>query len=330
MDASALTYKAPQSVYASRPGSPSTGQIWIMTDTDCSGTTSATPTQCRWSGSTWQATGGTSGGSSTTNPLQTLSNLVTRTSSTVLTLLPNAGASTPYGFTVYSGTSDTTYNFTTSPTVTITGGSGSDTAYIYVDIGGTLTVGNNNLTMSCSGACTVVSGITQFPKSSIHIATWTASSATWDASGGTNFLGVGSSINTASIGPGGSSCTSGTVAYSDLTAAATTQEITVISGVPALTGYVNSYLNQATNFSGGSATGLTVSMGRTGSPNNYEMTGFPVSLMSGGITIFPFTPSGPLQTSSTYNIVLAFTSTGANLNTFTAGSLVWEVCSLAF
>lgn len=59
-----------QDVYANRPTSPATGTVFIMTDTDCSGTTSATPTQCRWSGSVWQATGGTGGsGGCTTNSL---------------------------------------------------------------------------------------------------------------------------------------------------------------------------------------------------------------------------------------------------------------------
>lgn len=61
-DDSALTWPAPQSVYSGRPGSPITKQVWIMTDTDCAGTASATPTQCRWSGSAWQPTGGSGGG----------------------------------------------------------------------------------------------------------------------------------------------------------------------------------------------------------------------------------------------------------------------------
>ncbi len=62
VDASALNIKPAQSVYSSRPGSPFTGQVWIMTDTDCAGSPSGTPTQCRWSGSTWQATGGSGTG----------------------------------------------------------------------------------------------------------------------------------------------------------------------------------------------------------------------------------------------------------------------------
>ena len=104
-DDSALTWKSPQSVYASRPGSPITGQIWTMTDTDCAGTASATPTQCRWSGSTWQATGGSgsgggSGGASVT-PVAVSSGNTTTT--------------IPYGVTISAGTQ-------ALPSCTITGG----------------------------------------------------------------------------------------------------------------------------------------------------------------------------------------------------------------
>ncbi len=61
----ATTYIPAHSVYASRPGSPVTNQLWIMDDTDCAGTASATPTQCKWSGSVWQATGGSGSGGGT-------------------------------------------------------------------------------------------------------------------------------------------------------------------------------------------------------------------------------------------------------------------------
>ncbi len=309
-------------VYPNGTSDPATcvvGQYFMRTDTQTVKICTST--------NTWTAISGSGGG--TTNPLQTLANLVTRTSSTVLTLLPSASASTPYGFTVYGGTSDTTYNFTTNPTGTISAGTG--TAYIYVDIGGTLSIGHNGLTVSCAGACAAVSGITQFPKSSIHIATWTATSGTWDTSGGTNFLGVGASVNTASLsgGGGGPTCTGFTVPYTSLTAASHTQEITIQSSVAAATAFGAAYFSQDTNFSGGSGTTLTVSMGRTGS-NNTEMSGGQVPLMSGGIsTPYSFAPPSPLQVSSTYNIVLAFTS-DVNLNTYTAGSLSGSLCSYAF
>ena len=72
-DRSVLTDLPPSSVYASRPGSPTTKQVWIMTDTDCVGIASATPTQCRWSGSAWQATGGSGSGTGTVTSVATSS-----------------------------------------------------------------------------------------------------------------------------------------------------------------------------------------------------------------------------------------------------------------
>src|SRR6185369_17805547 len=99
----------------------------------------------------------------------------------------------------------------------------------------------------------------------------------------------------------------------------TTQEITILSGVTGATLFTMSTLTETTQFSGGASTALTVSMGRTGS-NNTEMTGGLVPLMRASGTFWPFTPPPP-QVTGTYNIVLAFTSTGANLSTFTAGVL---------
>ncbi len=61
--------------YANRPTSPATGTVYIATDTDCGGTASATPTQCRWSGSTWQATGGVGGAGAVTCTVTAVSSI---------------------------------------------------------------------------------------------------------------------------------------------------------------------------------------------------------------------------------------------------------------
>lgn len=58
----------PNSVYASRPGSPVNGQTWIMRDKLCDGSGSG-PSNCRWNGTIWETIGGgggtgTPGGSS--------------------------------------------------------------------------------------------------------------------------------------------------------------------------------------------------------------------------------------------------------------------------
>ena len=66
VDAHAATWIPPAATFASAPGSPATGAVYIFTDATatgtCSGGGSALAT-CRWSGSAWAAVGG--GGGST-------------------------------------------------------------------------------------------------------------------------------------------------------------------------------------------------------------------------------------------------------------------------
>lgn len=141
------------------------------------------------------------------------------------------------------------------------------------------------------------------------------SGSAWVALGGTGGGGSGSIT-----------CDSGTVPYTSLTAASTSQEVTILSSVAGLTGYEYSLLSETTQFTGGAATALTVSMGRTGT-NNAEMSGgtFTLKQSSGDANFVAFIPPIP-QMTSTYNIVLNFTATGANVNTFTAGVLSYRVC----
>lgn len=311
-DDSALGWKAPQSVYASRPGSPFTGQNWIMTDTDCAGTASATPTACRWSGSAWQATGGSGGGGASSSS-QLTDFLVTRTDSTHLSINANSNVNI----------NSVVYTFASAVTATISAGTG--TLYLYIDQFGTLTCGNN-LTMTCSGVGSAVSGVTAFPAQSTPIWTWTATSGTWDTSGGTNkraFISGGF----AGTGGGGSSitCDSGTVPYTSLTAAATTQEITIETALPGLTGFGYALMSETTQFAGGSTTALTVGMGRSGLSPEMSGASLPLKQSSGDANFTGFIPPIP-QMTSTYNVILLFTSTGANLNTFTSGVASWRLC----
>lgn len=110
--------------------------------------------------------------------------LVTRTSSTVLTLAAAATSTNPC---ILNGT-----NFTSPITATISANGG--TSYIYASGtsiiagygGGTFAAGN----VVCSG-CTATLGITSFPNPTdgvVPIWTWTATSGTWDVSGGTKKL----------------------------------------------------------------------------------------------------------------------------------------------
>lgn len=103
---------------------------------------------------------------------------VVRTSATVLTIFSNASATTPCDF----GRGTTSTRITSPATVTIS--AGSNTAYISVGSGGTITVGVGSDTVVCSG-CTSNTGVA-FPAEN-PVWTWTATSGTWDASGGLDF-----------------------------------------------------------------------------------------------------------------------------------------------
>jgi len=114
----------------------------------------------------------------------------TLTSATTLTIGARCSATTPcnvrFGSTVQS--------FTSSTSATI--GTGTGTAYIYLDSSGTLTVGHN-LTVTCASGCVAASGITAFPNNSIPLFTWTATNGTWNTTGGTDWRAFQSSINIA-------------------------------------------------------------------------------------------------------------------------------------
>jgi len=134
-----------------------------------------------WNGSAWapaNPSGG--GGGSSTGPIGNDAFSATWTSATVLTINPNA-STTDIAVARFGATA---YRFTSSATATISAGTG--TAYIYLDNTGNLDVGDNGLTVTCSG-CMHASGITAFPTDSIPLFTWTATSGTWNSSGGTDY-----------------------------------------------------------------------------------------------------------------------------------------------
>jgi hypothetical protein len=101
---------------------------------------------------------------------------VARSSATVLIIGANCSTSTPcvvrFGALVYS--------FGSSATATISAGSGL--ALVYISSTGVLTVGSN-VTATCGG-CTALTGVTAFPPDAIPIFTWSATSGTWDTTGG--------------------------------------------------------------------------------------------------------------------------------------------------
>ena len=130
-------------------------------------------------------------------------------------------------------------------------------------------------------------------------------------------------------GAAASPCAHGTVSYTALTAAASSQEITIQTSVSGNTRWLGVVLSETTQFTG--TTGLTVSMGRPGSTTHAEMTNgtnFPLMVSSGDANYVSTRPIPP-QITGTYNIVLNFAVTGGYVSAATAGSLTWEVCSYA-
>ncbi|HWB82787.1 MAG TPA: hypothetical protein VG675_01520 [Bryobacteraceae bacterium] len=102
---------------------------------------------------------------------------VARTSATTLTVGANCSVATPCNVRV----GGVVYSIINPATVTLSAGTG--TAYLYVSVSGVLTAGHN-LTLTCSAGCAAQSGITGFPLNSVPLYTWTATSGTWDATGG--------------------------------------------------------------------------------------------------------------------------------------------------
>jgi hypothetical protein len=104
----------------------------------------------------------------------------TWTSATALTIGANCASATPCNLRLGS----TVYSFTQSCTANISAGTG--TAYVYFASTGALTIGHN-VTVSSSAGCQTQTGVTNFPAGSIPLATWTATSGTWDTAGGLDY-----------------------------------------------------------------------------------------------------------------------------------------------
>jgi hypothetical protein len=126
-------------------------------------------------GWTLESTSGSGSGASMASQLGDFA--VVRTSATVLTIGANCSVTTPcivsFGSLVYS--------FVSGGSVSISAGTGL--AYVYVSSAGALTVGHN-LTANCTAGCIAQSGVTLFPTDAIPLFTWSATSGTWDATGG--------------------------------------------------------------------------------------------------------------------------------------------------
>lgn len=190
VDFSAAASTKPFQTGASIPSTCAAGQMFFLTSAAAGSNVYGCTASNVWS-LEGGGTGG-SGGSGATLASQLGDFVVTRTSSTTLSIGPGCSAATPCN--IRFGTQ--VYTFSTGGTVTISGGTG--TAYIYLSGTGVLTVGHN-LTVTCSSGCTAQSGVTGFPLNSIPLFTWTATSGTWNTSGGADQRAF---LSTALLGSG--------------------------------------------------------------------------------------------------------------------------------
>src|SRR5450759_1665390 len=139
----------------------------------------------------------------------------------------------------------------------------------------------------------------------------------------------------------GTECATGTVSLSGgiwtypggtvAAAAATSQEITIITGLTGDMRYTRSLLAESTQFASSSVTATKLSLGRAGSSTDDELlpqTSFMVS--SGNAWFAEDRPQTPiLGASNTYSVVLAIRTTGGNVSALTAGAAYYEVCGYA-
>jgi hypothetical protein len=104
---------------------------------------------------------------------------VSLNSTTQLAIGSNCSLQAPCEFRIGS----VVYSVAAPATVDVSGGGGL--TYLYIDNAGTLTAGaaaGATQTLACNG-CQALSGITQFPASSIPLSIWNATAGTFDATG---------------------------------------------------------------------------------------------------------------------------------------------------
>jgi uncharacterized protein YdbL (DUF1318 family) len=118
---------------------------------------------------------------------------VTEASPTTLAIGAGCSAATPCNVRFGSRV----YPLTSGANATLTGGAG--TAYIYLTSNGVLTVGHT-MSLTCTGSCVAVTGVTGFPVDSVPLCSWDAAGGAWQAAG-TDFRGwIGRSTLLAGIG----------------------------------------------------------------------------------------------------------------------------------
>jgi hypothetical protein len=130
----------------------------------------------------------------------------------------------------------------------------------------------------------------------------------------------------------GVECSSGTVSYTALTASATSQEVTIVTGVPMKFRFLHMVVQEATQFASASVGSATVSAGRA-SVDTDLIPAFALKSASTPQNFWYDRPGTPVIGTGTYDLVLQFVGSGAlgtgSATNFTAGSVYWEVCGFS-
>jgi len=171
-DFSNLPFSRPFRTGTSLPATCMTGEMFFLTTAVAGSNTYGCTVANTW---TLQGSGGAGGaGTGVSLPLQT-----TWSTGTALQIGSNCSVGAPCNVRLGA----VVYNFVTPATVTVVSGSGL--AYLYIDGSGNLTAGTSSPStplITCTG-CQAVSPISQFPVDSLPLATWNATSGTWDPAG---------------------------------------------------------------------------------------------------------------------------------------------------
>ncbi|MCU1234470.1 MAG: hypothetical protein JWP63_2437 [Candidatus Solibacter sp.] len=158
--------------------------------------------------------------------------------------------------------------------------------------------------------------------------------------------GGGGSSQASVVGGGGSTtfqrmteCATGTVTLSGGTwtypggtaaaAAATTQEIPIVTSVPGRFRYGHVLISETTQFASGSVTLTKLSVGRPGVTTNDELLPQTSFMQGSGDSWFAMDRPQPPTLTGTYSLVLAIRTTGGNISALTAGAATYEVCGYA-
>ncbi len=130
----------------------------------------------------------------------------------------------------------------------------------------------------------------------------------------------------------GVECATGTTSYSALTANAVTQEVTIVTAVPAKFRFTHMLVQEAAQFVAAGVTTLAVSAGRAGVDTDV------IPLLTLKQATAPQNywydrPGMPVAGTGTYDLVLQFTGSSAlgtgSASNFSAGTVNWEVCGFA-